>query len=169
MMSKNKIILIVVFLFIVGIFSFSISTGNFFFTTKYYDNPIEAYNADSTYNALYGNTSVKKEIGRIILDNKTYLFIGEIDNNNFVVNEMDVKNSKYSSKGINYFYDISEISEDTVENVTNISNGCVKWNVSYKKPKIEIVSNTLSVETFTLSDGRNFYVVLETVKTQGDG
>lgn len=163
-MGNKRIIIIVIFFFIVGIFSISISTSDFFFTTKYYKTPIKAYNADSTYDALYGNTSVQKEIGRISLDNKTCLFVGEIDENNFVVNEMDVKNGKYSSKGISYFYDSSETLDDTKGNVTTISNDYVKWNIFYSKSNAESIANAFSIKSFTLSNGIEFYIVL----TQGD-
>ena len=157
---KNKKVLIVIFLFIVGIFSISISTDNFFFTTKYYKTPIEAYNSDGTYHAIYGDTSAKKEVGLILLDNKTCLFIGEIDNNNFVVSELDVKKDKYSSRGMRYYYDINEVSYTTDENVTKISNGIIKWGIYYNKSQAESVSNAFSIKSFALSNENEFYLVL---------
>ena len=154
---SNKKIIIVILLFILGVFSISISTGNFFLTTEYYKTPIEAYNVDGSYNAVYGDTSVKREVGLISLDNNTCLFIGEIDKNNFVVSELDVKNDKYSSKGIRYFYDSNEMLNNLEVNLTKLSTGYVNWSI-LNKSDAESVANAFSTKSFTLSNGKEFYL-----------
>ena len=123
-MKKYKVGIIVIICFMVGIFSFTISTGDFFFTTKYYKKPLSAYNASSAY-----NDRAEREIGLLMLDSENCLFIGELDDNGFVVNEMILKKRGYVSKGRTFFYDFGDSSGETSKNSTAVSNGQVNWGV----------------------------------------
>lgn len=159
-MKKQRVGIIIVILVLIGVFSVSISMGGFFFTTKYYNTPIDAYNADAAYSPLYGDTKVRKEIGTKVLDGETCLFIGEVDENRFIINEMDVKNGRYASKGTTFFYDLREGSDGTNRNQTNTSNGYVKWAVLYSQEETERLSDVASAELYACSNGQNIYLVL---------
>lgn len=75
-MKKGKVIIIVAVLFLIGIFSITMSSNDFFLTTKYYETPLDAYNADSAYSAIHGETKADREIGVFMLDEKM-LFLSE--------------------------------------------------------------------------------------------
>ena len=113
---KSKILIvaaIIVAAFVVGLFSCSITIGDFFFTTKYFKTPIDAYNDYATIHAIYGNTRAEKEIGLLLLDDETGLFIAklyddQVYNNRIVIDEMKIKNGRYVSKGISYLCDLND-------------------------------------------------------------
>lgn len=161
-MKKQKIgiVVAIVILLFIGIFSVTLSKGNFFFTTKYYSKAIDAYNAECTYNAVYGDTTVEKEIGLFLLDNENCLFIGEINENCFAVNEMKIKNGRYASEGSTFFYDLREPSDRANSNSTNTANGCVKWAAVYSQEEIDQLSNAASVDSFTNTNGCDIYIVM---------
>lgn len=159
-MKKYKIVVIVILLFILGIFSFTISLDGLFFTTKYYKTPISAYNAANTYNAISGDTTVEKELGLVKLDDKTYLFIGELEGDCFIVDEMDVKDGQYASKGNRIIYNLKEATNEIAINYTNTTNGTRKWTVIYNQDVIETLSNVYSVESYMHTCGNVIYFVL---------
>lgn len=159
-MKKYKILIVIAILFVIGVFSITISTGNFFFATKYYKTPIEAYNSNSTYDAILGDTSAKIEVGILMLDDDTCIFIGEIDENCFVADEMSVKDNRYASKGYSIFYNLREESDGMNKNSTKISNGYVEWAVLYSQEDVDKLLNVDSTKIYTLTTGDNIYVVL---------
>jgi len=159
---KKKIIVpfIVTILILTGVFSLSISIKKFFFTTKYYAIPIEAYNADATYDLNYGDTAAKEEIGLVVLDEETCLFIGTLDDENcFVVCEMMKNNDKYAYKGNSFIYDLRERSDGDNFNSTYTSNGYVNWSVAYHKDEIKTF-DVENVESFLLANGKSIYLAI---------
>lgn len=159
-MKRYKIGIIIVILFVIGVFSFTISTKDIFFTTNYYKNPLDAYNATSTYDALYGTTTAKRQIGILSLDDNNHLFIGEINENCFVVDEIESKNGKYASKGSAIFYNLDEKSDKESSNLTQVSNGYVKWAIMYNENEIVNLSNVVSIHPYTLTDTQTIYLVI---------
>ena len=158
-MKKHKAIL-VGFLFVIGIFSISISTATFFFTTKYYSSPLIAYNETAGYNAIYGETVACNQLGLFLLDNETCLFLGELDENRFVVNEMYIKDKKYASNGSSVFYDLRESSDGLNRNSTQTASGCVEWSIAYTQEEINTLINILSIKTYTLTSGCEVHLVI---------
>ena len=154
-MKKYKVGIIVVICFLIGVFSFSISTGDLFFTTKYYKKPLSAYNAGSAY-----NDQAEREIGLLMLDSENCLFIGELDGNGFVVNEMILKKRGYASKGRTFFYDFSDSSGEASKNSTAVSNGNVTWAILYSQAEIENLSDVETVNSYTHTNGRIIYLVV---------
>lgn len=160
-MNKRRIGIFVFILVLLGVFSVSIYLGDFFFTTKYYKTPIEAYNADSTYNPTYGDAAADREIGVVSLDDSNCLFIGELNEDCFVVAEMAVKDGRYAAKGMSVFYDLSEESDGMNGSYqTNIADGYVRWAVMYSQSEVEKLSDVLSVESYMHSNGHIIYLVI---------
>lgn len=161
---KKKVIVsvIVAVLFLVGAFSITISLNGFFFTTKYYDNPISAYNAGASYNAIYGETEAEREIGVFKLDEEKALFIGALSDNRFIVAEMNIKNEKYAYEGTVIFYDYDEEFDANHYNQTETKAGKVKWTIVYNKNDVEKLSDVKLTKEYTLSaDSPLFFVMFE--------
>ena len=155
-MNKLRIVIFIFILVLLGVFSVSINSGNFFFTTKYYKTPIEAYNANCT-----SDVTADSEIGIVNLDNKNCLFIGEMDENRFVVSEMEINDGKYADKGTTVFYDLREESDGIIgRHKTNITDGYIQWSVVYSQSEVEKLSDVLSVESYTISSGHIIYFVI---------
>ena len=154
---KSKILIvaaIIVAAFVVGLFSCSITIGDFFFTTKYFKTPIDAYNDYATIHAIYGNTRAEKEIGLLLLDDETGLFIAklyddQVYNNRIVIDEMKIKNGRYVSKGISSLCDLND--EDRIENLpietTKTMNGHVSCSVLYSREEAEKLPNVASINS----------------------
>ena len=160
-MKKKQKIIVVTILFVLGVSSITLSLENFFFTTQYYKTPLLAYNADCTYDIVYGDTKVQKGIGVFNFDSENCLFIGELNNNYFVVAEMSIKNEEYAFKGISMIYDVKGISDGiNSHNQTNTLAGQVTWSILYNQSEISTLSNVNSVESYTLSNGYTIYVVV---------
>lgn len=159
-MKKSKITIIIAVLFLFGVFSVTLSFGDFFLATKYYTTSLDAYNADSTYSAIYGDTKAKREVGVFMLDEENALFIGEVDENRFVVAEMDVRKSRYAFKGTTYFYNLKEPTDILNKNQTSTLKRQTWWNVVYDLSETEKVSNILSIEDYTLSCGDVVYLLI---------
>lgn len=159
-MKKYKIVIIVVSLFIIGVFSVSVSTGNFFFATKYYKTPLKAYNAGAAYDAVYGNTKASKEIGLLNFDDKNALFLGELTENSFVAAQMKLKDGRYAAEGTAIFYDFNEDSNLSNYNQTDTVNGHKKWAITYDKSDTENLSGVSHVESYRHSNGAEIYIVI---------
>ncbi len=154
-MKKYKVGILVVVCFLVGLFSFTISTGDSFFTTKYYKKPLSAYNAGVAY-----DDRAEREIGLFMLDSENCLFIGELDDNGFVVNEMILKKRGYASKGCTFFYDFSDLSGEASKNSTAVSNGDVSWAILYSQAEIENLSDAEAVNSYTHTNGHVIHLVI---------
>ncbi len=155
---KKKVITIVAFL--IGVFSVTVSFNGFFFTTKFYDNPMSAYNADAVYDSVYGKTNVKKTIGTFRIDEEKALFIGELTKNRFLVAEMNVKNNKYAYEGTVYFYDYAEEFDAKNYNKIKTKTNYKKWIIAYDKQDIERISNIKFEKEYSLSNGSMLYLVI---------
>ncbi len=159
-MSKIKVLVIVVILFFVGVFSVTFSFGDFFFTTKYYKTALEAYNADCAFSPGYGDTEAESTIGFAKLDEGIGLFIGELDEHSFVINEMVLKDGKYASNGTSLIYDLREESDGQSKNQTVTSSKTINWAVLYSQAEIDVLSDIESVEIYTHSSGNNIYFAI---------
>ena len=62
-----------------------------FFTLQYYVTPLDAYNNNCTYDIVYGETKVTRQIGLHTLDEENCLFIGQLNADCFVVAELSIK------------------------------------------------------------------------------
>lgn len=159
-MKKMKIGVFIAILFLIGIFAVSISSGNFFFTTKYHKTAIEAYNAESTFDAVYGDTTASKQIGIAELDSETVIFLGELNEKCFVVDIMATKDGRYASKGPRCFYDLKEQSDGLYKNQTETSSGQISWSILYSKSETEKLTNVKSLKTYNTSDGDSIYLAI---------
>ena len=164
-MKKTGVIIAgILILFLVGIFSVSISTGSFFFTTKYFRTPLQAYNDfGGDFDPIIGNTFAEKELLFVPLDEKNGLFVGEVDKNRFVVCEIAIKNGKYASKGWSGVYDIDATYYDLDESIdgwnkTSVTDGSVYWLIADEQEETE-TPYVKSAEAFTHSSGKTFYLV----------
>lgn len=83
-------------MFLVGVFSVTISLNDFFLTTKFYKDPLSAYNADAVYDPIYGDTTANKTIGLFEIEKEKALFIGELSKDKFIVAEIKVKDKEYA-------------------------------------------------------------------------
>ncbi len=145
---------------LLGFGSITISFKDFLFTTRYYKTPLKAYNAGSGYDAILGDTSADKEMGLCQLDDTTALFLGEIRQNLFVVDEMQSKNGKYASKGLSIFYDLEEESDGPNKNTTRTESQTVSWSILYTRAEVENAVDVKRVETYTHSGGQKIYLVV---------
>ena len=159
-MKKKKVALLLLIGILIGVFSIAVSVNHFFFTTKYYKTPLEAYNADCTYSAIDGITEASKEIGVFTLDKENALFLGELTTDRFLVAEMALKDGKYALKGTTFFYDFSDESKDLNYNQTQIITGHIKWLIVYNQTDVETLSHVLSVKEYYHSGGSVIYLVL---------
>ncbi len=89
---ENRKFFIIILALIIFICCITITIGDFFFTTQYYKNPINAYNATATNDIITGASDEAVAVLDLIsLDDNNCLFLGKIDENRFVVNEMRKK------------------------------------------------------------------------------
>ena len=157
---KNKIIVVVAILVLLGMFSITISLNDFFFTTKFYSEPLSAYNEDATYDPIYGDTVANKTIGLLKIDEENVLFIGELSQVEFLIAEMMVKDNKYAYKGTVSFYDSSDQFNKHIYNQTKTKTGNVKWQVFTNKQEVEKIQNIKSVNEYFLSNGSSLFIVI---------
>jgi len=142
-MSRNKAKVVVIALFVIGVFTITVSVGGFFFSNDYHATPLEAYNANAGFDAINGDTTATKEIGVVMLDETTYLFFGEIDSTRFVVEEMDKKENQYASKGNLLIYNLDDESDGDSKNITskffiNLIISIVKYVIFLYNMKISV-------------------------------
>ena len=157
---KKKIIIFSVFILIV-IFSSSFSYRNIFYTTHYYKTPLLAYNDNCGHNITYGDIKAKNEIGVLSLDNENCLFLGEINDNCFVVAEIAIKNEKYAFKGTTVIYDLTEQPDDySSRKQTYTSDGHIYWAIMYERPNPAVSPDINFIETYTHSNGKTIYLVV---------
>lgn len=160
-MTKNKKLIIAFTLILIILVSTTLSFGNFFFTTQYYDAPLNAYNDNCTYDIVYGETKATKQIGLKTLDEENSLFIGELNAECFVVAEMSVKNEKYAFKGTCMLYDIKECADDiNTRNQTNVLSGSVSWSIIYDENVLNSLFDVVSIDSYELTDGYTIYLVV---------
>lgn len=159
-MKKNKLIIIIAILLVLGLFSVTISLKNFFYTTKYYDNPIQAYNSGGTYDTIYGDIKATRNLGFVNLDEENGLFIGEISKTLFVVVEMKLKEDKYASQGTVIIYDLEEPSDGMNKNKTTTKQGFFEWAILYSQSEIDPIAKNVSVTPLSHSSGQIIYLVV---------
>ena len=157
---KRKIIICSIILFAIGIFSITISFNDFFFTTKYYNTPLAAYNAESFYHTDYGDTVAEKELAIVALDEETCLFIGAMNNNCFVVCEMYKKNNRYASKGLVIIFDIREATFSQGVYTTAVSNGSKQWKIISEEETIDPDIEIVQIKAFTHINGKIFHLLV---------
>lgn len=159
MKKKIIVVLIISVLFLIGIFSVTISTNSFFMTTKYYNDPKTAYNANATYDITYGQTQVQRQMGVLQLESDKSLFIGELTENTFIVAEMNIKNGKYAYNGTVIFYEYNDMFDEKYYNQTQTESGAVRWTVAYNRQDIAKLSDISSVNEYYLSDGSLVFII----------
>ncbi len=160
MLKKYKLLLIILISLLIGLVAVTFSFGNVFFTTKYYKNAIDAYNATASYDVAIGNTAAMFEIEVILLDDTTCLFFGSIDDSIFVVNEMKIKDKKYASMGTSYFYDLRENDDTDNINITEGSYGNIGWSIIFSKQNIDSIANVQEIETIYIDSQTSVYLLL---------
>ena len=157
---NKKLIITFTFILIILV-SITLSFGDFFFTAQYYKDPLKAYNENCTYDIVYGETKATKQIGIQTLDEENCLFIGELNEQCFVVAEMSLKNGKYAFKGTSMLYDIKEGNDDmNTQNQTSILSGTVSWAIIYNESVLGSLLNIASINSYELSDGHTIYLVI---------
>ncbi|KIR01500.1 hypothetical protein P261_00314 [Lachnospiraceae bacterium TWA4] len=148
--------------FIIGINSITIRNPNFFLTTKYFKSPLDAYNDVATYNYAEGKDgSAESEIGIVKISDSNVLFIGKVDDENFVVSEMQTKNGQFVVSGANYIIDLNvELNSNDREIIkTKTDSGIIEWSITLKESDIPSDEN-ISVEQFPFgSDHTIFFVI----------
>lgn len=151
---------IVALLFLVGVFSVTVSLNGFFFTNKFYENPMSAYNAEATYDVMYGETKVEREIGVYKIDDEKALFIGLLSKNRFLVAEMNIRNGKYAHDGTVIFYDYNEEFDANYYNQTETKSDYVKWTIVCNKNDVGKLSNVKLVKEYALYSGSPLFLVI---------
>jgi hypothetical protein len=159
---KKTIVAITLLLFLIGVFSVTISINDFFFTSKFYDEPLSAYNANAMYDVVYGETEASREIGLFEIGKEKALFIGELANNCFLVAEMNVKKGKFAHEGTVVFFDYNDEFNVNEFYITETKSESVKWTVACDNEHIKKLSNVKLVKEYMLLDGCPlFFVVFE--------
>ena len=159
-MVKKNVIAVIVFLFLVGVFSVTISLNDFFFTTKFYKDALSAYNADVVYDAIYGDTTANRTIGLLEIEKEKALFIGELSKDKFIVAEMKVKDKEYAYEGTVFFYSITDVFNENNYNQTETKTGNVKWDVINNRQDVEKLQNINLVKEYSMSDGSALFLVI---------
>jgi len=157
---KNKGVIIITFLILIGLFSVTISLKDFFFTTKFYQDPMSAYNADSMYSPIYGDTTAKKTIGLFEIDEEKALFIAELSNSGFLVAEMNIKDAKYAYEGTVILYNSSDSFNEKNYNLTETKTGSVKWTIAYSQQDVEKLQNVELIKEYSLSTGSPLFLIV---------
>ncbi|MBE5929056.1 MAG: hypothetical protein E7267_06775 [Lachnospiraceae bacterium] len=157
---KKRVFVLVLLLFLVGIFSLTISFDGFFFTTKFYEDPLRAYNAGATYNAIYGDTHAEREVGVVKIDEEKALFIGELSNDCFIVAGMNIKNEKYAFDGTKSIFEYSNERDVNAYKQTKTKSGYVKWTIACDKKSTEELVGVKTIMEYTLSDGRPLLLIV---------
>lgn len=157
---KKKVVTVIVVLVLIGVFSITISLKDFFFTTKFYKEPLSAYNAEAQYDPIYGDTTVNESIGLFEIDNENALFIGELTRDKFLVAEMKIKDNKYAFEGTAYFYSRSDVFDENNYNLSETKNGTLKWEVINSKKDVEKLQNVRVVKEYSMSDGLPIFLVV---------
>lgn len=159
-MMKKRLLQLLLFLVLVGVFSVTISLKDFFFTTKFYQEPLSAYNADAVYDPIYGDTTVNRTIGLFKIEKEKALFIGELSKDKFIVAEMKVKDKGYAYEGTVFFYSTSDLFNENNYNQTETKTGNVKWDVINNKQGVEKLQNIKLVNEYSMSDGSPLFLVI---------
>lgn len=157
-MPKNKktavILIFTAVIIITGWLGISISTGNFFFTTSYFKTPLKAYNESMLTNQATG------QIGYMNLSDDTGLFIGEIDNDTFVVADIGVKNGRYAHKSFTAFYQRDYKFDIKGYERIKTSSGTIKYIVAYVKSDLEKLKCDYKVNEYKTSSGQKIYLAV---------
>ena len=159
-MKKIVVIAIAVMLLGAGVFSLTISLDDFFLTTKFYENPLSAYNAEAVYDALHGETKVEKQIGLLQLDDEKALFIGELSKQKFLIAEMNMKDQKFAHEGTVFFYDYGVAVDEISYNQTETKSGYINWGILFNQQDVDKLSNANHVQEYALSCGSPLFLVL---------
>ena len=157
MQDKNKtitILLIVAASMIIGWLVFSICTGNFFSLASYYKTPLKAYNESMISNPA------RSQIGYYGIDDKSGLFIGEIDSDTFIVADMEVKGGRYAHKSFTAFYKPDYKFNPQGWDEIETSSGTVKFIVAYKKADLEKLKCDYTVSEYKTSSGQQIYLAI---------
>lgn len=153
------VIAAVAVLFATGVFSVSVSTGDSFFSSKYYVDPMKAYKADGGIDHVKGDTSVKEQLGLVVLDESSAVFLGKVNDERFVVAELAVKDDKYAYKS-EALYEVANIRGNIDVQTTKTSEVTITWGVTCEKEEIEKVRNVMLVEEFSLNDSTDIYIIV---------
>ncbi|MBO4732975.1 MAG: hypothetical protein J5662_00720 [Clostridia bacterium] len=147
---------------ITGVIPFTVQLKDFFFSTEYYNTPVEAYNAENSIDATFGDISAKSEIGLFKLDSENALFLGDLSNGFFVVAEMKIKDNKYAYAGTRSVYEIQDDMNVNGKSYdrTKIAGGYVKWSIVYKESDIEKFDDVTRSEHYKNAEGRDIFLVL---------
>ena len=160
-MKKGTVIFIVAVVFIlIGVFSVTISWNNFFFTTKFYQDPMAAYNAAALYDPIQGNIKATKSIGVFEIDEENALFLGEISNDAFLVAQMKTKNKEYAFEGTVVIYRCSDSFKKEGVNLTDAKTGTVKWVILNDGEELEALPNPKAVKEYSMPNGSPLYLVV---------
>ena len=129
-------------------------------------SPLRTFNEDGMHTVGYGWVEAREELGTIMLDDTTCLFLGDVDDTHFVIAEMKVKNGKYKMGGagsVTYLCDTVNDIEGISVNKTRVADGYVEWSVLYHDNDIKQISkldNVAKVEKFAHSGGQRIYIVI---------
>ncbi|MBQ9544955.1 MAG: hypothetical protein IJV00_07505 [Clostridia bacterium] len=160
-MKKSIIIAaIVVLLFAAGVLSVTVVFKDFFFTTKYYDDPMIAYNSNAAHSPVGGDQSAQRAVGVYKISEDKALFIGEMTSERIVVAEMVMKNSKYAFEGTTYVLERGAAFNENAFDQTNTDSGFVKWMVVFDRQDADELSGTKDVKEYSLSGGSLLYLVI---------
>ena len=157
---KKKVIVFIIILAFIGTFSVTISLKDFFFTTKFYQEPLSAYNADAQYDPVYGDMTAKKLIGLFEIDSEDALLVGELTNDKFLVAEMKIKDKKYAYEGTVYLYSRSDVFNENSYNLTQTKTGIVKWEIINNKKDVDKLQNVKIVKEYSMSDKSPIFLVV---------
>lgn len=160
-MNKKVItVIIILILILIGVFPITVSFNGFFFTTKFYNDPLVAYNADAMCDTVHGEIKAKNTIGLFEFDDKKALFIGELSNNRFLVAEMNIKGKKYARGETVFLYDYTEEFNEKAYNLTKTQSGYKKWMIIYNQQDIEKLSDVKLKIEYTLSNGSTLFLII---------
>ncbi len=160
MKKKTKIILfaLVIVFIIVILNGITISVGSFFFTTKYYASPQDAYhNFNNNMIPLSPPRMPVKDIGIQRLDGDTCLYLAQTEDGRFVVLPLQVKNGKYACRGIEVYYEADFVGDiRAYEVVDGIRYVLLKEQAQVDSAREQIQS----YQKYTISEDLTVYLVI---------
>ena len=162
MIKRNKIIILIIItvLLLAVTVPVTIQLKDHFFSTNYYESPLDAYNAECGLDAVYGDISAHKEIGVLKLDEENSLFLGELSQDVFILAEMSVKKNKYAYKGAVTFYDTDYKFDVNGYSQTETNSGSIKWIVAYDKKDLDKISAEINISKYVRNDGSDVYIAV---------
>ena len=149
MKKAYLIILIALIAIVVGI---SFKFGDFYFTTKYYEKPLDAFlNDDSPTNEDFDE--IDAELGTYKFDEENSLFLAHTNDNQLLVAEMKTKDGKYSFVGTTYLYNLEDKLDYKDFNEIKIANDKkVKWSVLLNEKKFDLLNTNYMSKEFKYKD-----------------